>query len=426
MAALFALIDCNNFYVSCERVFNPHLEGRPVIVLSNNDGCVVARSNEVKSLGIKMGVPVFQVQDLIKALQIEVYSSNYTLYADMSRRVMETLAQFTPNIEIYSIDEAFLDLSGFRHRNLTDYSRTIRKKVKQWTGIPVTVGIGPTKTLAKIANHIAKKSAKARGVLDLMDSPYLDKALTQTPVEEVWGVGPAFARRLAKAGITNAIQLRSVNDNWIKKSMGVTGLRTVWELRGQVCYSLEDAPPPQKTCVCSRSFGRPVMSLDELREAIADYTTDAARRLREQHLAAGVITVFAMTNIFKENEPHYCNYHTTELAVATNDTAELINSALRAAELIYRPGCRFKKAGVILDGLVPEEKVQESLFDNVDRRRRRRLMQTIDKINTIMPADTLHYAASGLEQSWQTRFQRRSSRYTTNWDELPIVKACKD
>jgi len=425
MAALFALIDCNNFYVSCERVFNPRLEGRPVIVLSNNDGCVVARSNEVKALGIKMGVPVFQVQNLIKAHQIEVYSSNYTLYADMSRRVMETLAQFTPNIEIYSIDEAFLDVSGFRYMNLTEYGRTIRERVKQWTGIPVSVGIGSTKTLAKLANHIAKKSVKAHGVLDLTDSPYLNKALAQTPVGEVWGVGPAFASRLAKAGIANALQLRCAGDNWIKKSMGVTGLRTVCELRGQVCYSLEDAPPPQKTCACSRSFGRPVESLDDLREAIADYTTDAARRLREQHLAAGVITVFAMTNIFKENEPHYCNYRATELGVATNDTAELINNALRSAELIYRPGCRFKKAGVILDALVSEERVQESLFDNVDRRRRRRLMQTIDKINTVMPADTLHYAASGLRQPWQTRFQRRSSRYTTNWNELPIVKACR-
>jgi len=423
MTTLFALADCNNFYVSCERVFDPRLEGQPVIVLSNNDGCVVARSNQAKALGIGMGVPVFRVRELIRTHKVKVYSSNYTLYGDMSRRVMETLASFTSEMEIYSIDEAFLDLSELgRNLNRTDYGHTIRRQVQRCTGIPVSIGIGTTKTLAKIANHLAKKSSRTHGVLDLADSPWLDEALTRTPVENIWGIGPAWARRLAQKNIINALQLRRADDRWIRKHLGVVGLRVVYELRGQSCYDLENTPPPNKGIASSRSFGRPVESLRDLSEALATYTTQAAEKLRRQKLAAGVMTVFVLTNIFQKNEPRYCNYETIELPVATNDTGELIRYTLQAAEKIYRPGYRFKKAGVLLDALIPQDKVQPSLFEFIDRPRRQKLMRVLDEINTKMPDHPLRYAATGIEQPWKTRFLRRSPRYTTHWDELPRAK----
>ncbi|KPK75927.1 MAG: SOS mutagenesis and repair protein UmuC [Phycisphaerae bacterium SM23_30] len=422
MKKTYALIDCNNFYVSCERVFDPRLENRPVIVMSNNDGCVVARSDEVKALGVAMGVPVFKIRDLIERHRMVLYSSNYTLYGDMSRRVMKTLAGFTPDLEIYSIDEAFLDLSGFGYKNLTDYGRVIRRTVKRWTGIPVSVGIAPTKTLAKIANHLAKKSPKADGVLDLTDSPYLDHALAAVGVKNVWGVGPAHARRLRKIGIENALQLRDADDRWVQKHMSVVGLRTVYELRGRPCYDLETAPAPQKGLACSKSFGRPVESLADLAEAVALYATRAAERLRRQKLAAGALCVFVMTNLFSKKDRRYFNSHTTELPVATSDTAELISYALAALEKIYRPGHKFKKAGVICDQLTCRNKIQLNLFDPVDRPRSRRLMQTLDAVNALYAPDTLRYAAAGLDRPWKTRFEKRSCRYTTNWNELPRAK----
>jgi DNA polymerase V len=423
MANIFALVDCNNFYVSCERVFNPRLEGRPVVVLSNNDGCVVARSNEVKALGVGMGIPVFKVRKLIEAHGVQVYSSNYTLYGDMSRRVMATLGEFTPEMEIYSIDEAFLDLSGFADRDLDQYGRKMRATVRKWTGIPVSVGIARTKTLAKIANHLAKKSVKAAGVLDLTDSPYLDAALERTAVEDIWGIGGAFARRLHQVGIKNALQLRDADDRWVQKQLHIGGLKTVHELRGEVCYELEVSPPANKGIASSRSFGRRVESLEDMREAVATYTSQAARKLRRQHLAAGVMTVFVMTNLFSKTEPRYFNAETTELPTASNDTGELITHALQSLDKIFRPGCRYKKVGVMFDALVPEDKVQANLFDRVDRRRHRKLMQVLDKVNKVMDADTLRYGATGLKRPWKTKFQQRSSRYTTQWEELPQVKA---
>ncbi len=271
MSPVFGLVDCNNFYVSCERVFNPALEGRPVIVLSNNDGCAVARSNEAKALGIKMGAPAFQLRDLIGKHQIQVFSSNYALYGDMSRRVMRSLSEFTPEIEIYSIDEAFLDLSGFRHCDLTDYGHRIRSTVKQWTGIPVSIGIAETKTLAKIANRIAKKSQRAKSVLDLTHSPFQDRALEITDVADVWGIGRRYAHFLKQNGIHTALQLRDADDTFIKHKMGVTGTRLLQELRGVSCYALEQSPPRKKGITVSRSFKHAIQSLDELKEAIATY-----------------------------------------------------------------------------------------------------------------------------------------------------------
>ena len=419
---IFALVDCNNFYASCERVFNPKLEGRPVVVLSNNDGCVVARSNEAKALGIGMGVPAFEIEDIIRKNGVEVFSSNYALYADMSGRVMETLSAFTPDMEVYSIDEAFLDLAGFNCSPSTslrtDYGRKIWRTVKQWTGMPVTVGMARTKTLAKIANRVAKKSAKANGVLDLTDSPYLNRVLAETPVEKVWTVGIKTALKLKGAGIKTALAFRDADIGWVRQKFGVVGVRTVYELRGISCYSLEQNPPIKKSIAVSRMFGKPVESIEELKEAVASYASRAGRKLRGQGLAAGVMTVYVTTSRFIENR--YFNSHTVEFAVATSDTIELIRNACRCIDRLYRKGCAFKKCGIIFNALVPENQAQKALFDNVDRLKSQRLMRVIDSINNRLDSP-LQWAAEGLAQSWKVKFKRRSCRYTTRWDELPEV-----
>jgi DNA polymerase V len=417
MKQIFALVDCNNFYASCERVFDPGLEGKPVVVLSNNDGCVVARSNEAKALGIGMGVVAFNISDTIEKNNVEVFSSNYTLYADMSSRVMETLSNFSPDIEVYSIDEAFLNIAGFTCP-LTDYGRKIKNTVKQWTGMPVTVGIARTKTLAKIAGRIAKRSQKADGVLDLTDSPYLKRALNQTPVEKVWGVGSKTAIKLTKAGIETASQLRDADINWIRQRLGVVGTRTVYELRGSSCYPLEQNPPAKKSIVVSRIFGEPIESLQQLNEATANYVSRAAEKLRMEGLAASVMTVYITTSRFIKNR--YYNSLTIEFPVATNYTAELISYAGQCIEKLYRTGFKFKKSGVILNALVPQDRVQGDLFDNIDRKKSRRLMKTIDTINTRSNCP-VRWAAEGLHQPWKSKFKRKSPRYTTSWDELPEV-----
>jgi DNA polymerase V len=417
MKEIFALVDCNNFYASCERVFNPKLEGRPVVVLSNNDGCVVARSNEAKALGIGMGVPAFEVEEILKKNDVEIFSSNYTLYADMSSRVMETLSVFTPDIEIYSIDEAFLRLDGF-DCSMTDYGRKIQRTVKQWTGMPVTVGIGQTKTLAKIANSLAKKSTRADGVLDLTAFDCLDEILAKIPVEKIWTIGIRTTIKLKRAGIKTALALRDTDINWIRQKFGVVGVRTVYELKGICCYSLENNPPVRKSVTVSRMFGKPVKSVEELKEAVASYASRAGEKLREQHLAAGIVTVFVTTSRFIENK--YFNYHTIELAVATNNTMELIRAACRCIDRLYRKGCAFKKCGIILNCLAPENRVQKGLFDNVDRLKFQRLMRAVDAVNARLNGP-LQWGAEGLGQPWKVQFKRRSNRYTSRWDELPEV-----
>ncbi|MHC4105970.1 MAG: Y-family DNA polymerase [Planctomycetota bacterium] len=417
MKEIFALVDCNNFYASCERVFNPKMEGRPIVVLSNNDGCVVARSNEAKALGIGMGVPAFEVEEVLKKNNVEIFSSNYTLYADMSSRVMETLSVFTPDIEIYSIDEAFLRLEGF-DCSMTDYGRKIQRTVKRWTGMPVTVGIGRTKTLAKIANRLAKKSTRADGVLDLTAFGCLDEILARIPVEKIWTIGIKTTIKLKRAGIKTALALRDTDINWIRQKFGVVGVRTVYELKGICCYPLEHNPPVKKSVTVSRMFGKPVASVEELKEAVASYASRAGEKLRQQHLAAGIVTVFVTTSRFIENK--YFDYHTVELTVATNNTIELIRNACRCIDRLYRKGCAFKKCGIILNGLVPENRVQKGLFDNVDRLKAQRLMQAVDAVNTRLNS-RLQWAAEGLGQSWKVKFKRRSNRYTSRWDELPEV-----
>jgi DNA polymerase V len=415
-----ALVDCNNFYVSCERVFNPKIARRPVVVLSNNDGCIVSRSNEAKALSIQMGLPAFKIERLLRRENVAVRSSNYALYGDMSQRVMNTLAHFTPDMEVYSIDEAFMDLSGFARSNLTEYGREIRRTVGQWTGIPVSVGIAETKTLAKIANRIAKRSAKVDGVFDLTGSPYREKALSLTDVGSVWGVGRRYAKFLRKHGIKTALDLCRTEDSWVKKHMSIVGLRMVRELRGIPCISMESAPPAKKEICVSRSFGKPVRTLLEMQEAVAAYTTRAGEKLRTEHSAAGVIMVFMMTNRFKD-EPQYSRSTVLELPVQTDCTQELIRYALRGTEMIFRKGYGFKKAGVVLSRIVPAGQVQTDLFDTRNRTASKELMSALDDINVRMGRDTLKYAASGLARSWKTRAEKRSPRYTTRWAELPKV-----
>ena len=422
MPPIFALVDCNNFYASCERVFNPMLEGKPIVVLSNNDGCVVARSNEAKVLGIKMGMPEFQIRPLLRAHHVHVFSSNYTLYGDLSQRVMETLEQFCPDLEIYSIDEAFLSLSGSTSRNLTEYGRTIGSTVKRWTGIPVSVGIAETKTLAKIANRVAKRTPDMGGVCDLLACPDREALLGRMAVDDVWGIGPTYALLLKQHGIATALQLRQADDQWIRKQMGIVGLRLVYELRGRACLDLEECPAPKQGITCSRAFGRSVCTLAEMEEAVSSYVSRAAEKLRGEGLAVTVLNVFLMTNEFKD-EPQYRNSVTCSVPVGTDTTSELIRAALRGLRTIYRDGYRYKKAGVMFTALVPTSQVQPDLFDRQDRPRSKRLMGALDAINDRWGAGTLDYASSGFTKAWKTQCHRRSPAYTTDWNSLPIVNA---
>jgi len=422
MKNIFALVDCNNFYVSCERVFNPNLEGKPVMVLSNNDGCVIARSNEVKSLGIKMGVPAFQCKDLIKKYDIKVYSSNYALYGDMSQRVMDTLARFTPELEIYSIDEAFLSLGGFISLNLTQYGKQIKTTVKKWTGIPVSIGLGPTKTLAKIANHIAKKDPQFEGVFDITHHPQSDELLDSIEVAEVWGIGYRYAQLLNQKGIYTTLQLKNAPEEWIKKYLTIRGLRTLQELRGISCIPLEQVAPPKKGITSSRSFGRPVETIKELREAVATYVSQAAEKLRAQKSAASCIHVFLTTNCFKD-EPQYSNNATFRLPVPTSYTPELIHYAHQNLEKLFKSGYRYKKAGIMLTGIVPQEKVQLSLLTpSYPHARGKILMETIDRINARWGSNTVKYAAAGIQKPWKMRQTKKSPRFTTQWKDIPVVR----
>jgi DNA polymerase V len=335
---------------------------------------------------------------------------------------METLEQFCPDLEVYSIDEAFLSLVDFERRNLTDYGQQIRQTVKQWTGIPVSVGIAETKTLAKIANRVAKRTPDMGGVCDLLACPDRDALLGRIAVEDVWGIGPNHAHMLTQHGITTAFQLRRVDDQWIRKRMGIVGLRLVMELRGVSCLDLEQCPAPKQSLTCSRAFGKLISTLGEMEEAVSVYTSRVAEKLRRERLAATVLTVCLTTNEFKEG-PQYSNALTLNLSVVTDTTSDLIKSALQGIRAIYRDGYLYKKAGVMLTGLVPVSQTQADLFDDRDRRKSKRLMSALDAINDRWGADTLHYASSGISKPWKTQFHRRSPAYTTDWDALPVVNA---
>lgn len=414
---MFALVDCNNFYVSCERIFNPKLEGRPVVVLSNNDGCIIARSEEAKAIGIGMGNPVFQVKDLIQKFNVRVFSSNYTLYGDISSRVMSILAELTPNIEIYSIDEAFLDFSHLKVTEMEPLSGKIRKTVRQWTGIPVSVGIARTKTLAKLANRMAKKTPAANGVSSLVEDEKIELALRNAKVADLWGIGSGFAERLSKYGVESALDLRNAADNIIRKSIGITGFRTAIELRGNSCIKLEDSPAIRKSVCCSRSFGREVESIGDLSEAVALYTSDAAQRLRNEGLAAGTVAVFVDTGRFRKQCEYYFNSVSETVPVPTNSTGELTVHTVRLLKRIYRENLIYKKAGVLFGGLVPSSSVQPDLFEN-NSGKSALLSETVDSINGRLGDGSIFYAAEGVGKSWAMAREKCSPHYTTKWNDL--------
>jgi DNA polymerase V len=423
MDQIFGLIDCNNFYVSCERVFRPDLQGVPVIVLSNNDGCAVARSNEAKALGIKMGDPAFKLRALIERENIRVFSSNYALYGDMSRRVCETLATLIPDVETYSIDESFLNLSEFRSRDLKGLARNLRARVLRWTGIPTCVGFASTKTLAKLANFVAKKRPAYDGVCDLRDSTLLEAILPTIPVEEVWGVGAASAAKLSALGIKTAADLALMEPDRARRLMTVTGGRTVLELRGMSCMPLERMEPMRKGIAVTRSFGNPVLTWEQMNEAIVTYASRAAEKLRRHQVIACHLSVFIHTSAHN-SDPWYSNGASESLVEATSDTGELVSLAVTLAARVWRAGYRYAKAGIILTELVPERLRQPALCQSVDRERRMQLWKVIDGLNLKLGRGTVSTAGAGhKDANWRLRAAFRSPRWTTRWNELPQAKA---
>ena len=420
-----ALVDVNNFYVSCERVFNPKLEGKPVVVLSNNDGCAVARSNEVKALGVKMGTPWFQMQDLARKHGIVAYSSNYTLYADMSNRVMTILSQFSPDQEVYSIDESFLDLTGIPG-DLTSYAQQIRLRIRQWTGLPVCVGIAPTKTLAKLANHIAKKNLEFNGVCNLnsMDLEQREDWFSRIGVGEVWGVGRKLTEQLQAMNIQTVLDLKRADAANIRNRFSVVLERTVRELNGIACLELEDVAADKQQIISSRSFGAYVTQLDELKEAVSQYMSRAAEKLRRQHSVAGSVHVYIRTNPHRDGKLQYSQGVTIPLPQATDDTMQLIRVALWGLKRIYRPGFEYQKAGVMLGDIVKVSAIQQDLFSRDVRERVERRMAMIDAVNRKMGRDALKPASNGMQQVWRMRSGNKSPAYTTRWKELPPARAC--
>jgi DNA polymerase V len=422
MNKIFALADANNFYASCERVFNPSLKNKPVVVLSNNDGCVIARSNEAKAIGIEMGIPIFKCQSLVSKYQVQVFSANFPLYGDLSGRVMNTLSQFSPDMEQYSIDEAFLSLDGLNNQNLFDYAKSIRQIVKRNTGIPVSIGIAPTKTLAKIANRIAKKSA-AEGVFCFLDQQHIDSWLEKITVEDIWGIGHEKAEFLKRHGIENALQLKRAPDPWIKKNLTVVSLKTVWELRGISCLPLEEIVPDKKVIGISRTFGHDTHSFEELLEAVSAYTARAAEKLRGQQSVCGHIQVFIATNPFK-GDRKYSNAISIDLTPPTAYTPRLIEVAATLLRRIYRPEFSYKRAGVLLAGLQAGSSSQGFLFDEpYQDSRRQQLMRVMDRYNSNTICGKMFWAAEGVEKPWFLKQTHRSKRFTTRWDELLTVKA---
>ncbi|MFQ6759444.1 MAG: Y-family DNA polymerase [Deltaproteobacteria bacterium] len=421
MSSIFALLDCNNFYVSCERLFNPRLEGRPVVVLSNNDGCIIARSNEAKALGIKMGEPFFKCCGLIAAHQVQVFSSNYPLYGDLSQRVMDVLCQLEPEVEVYSIDEAFVRIPQAKEEALLENGRHLRATVKKQVGIPVSIGFGSTKTLAKIANRIAKKRPEHGGVFALPDQG-LDALLATIDVGDVWGIGPRQSQKLFACGIRTALDLKNGNDTWLRKHLTVTGLRTAMELRGISCLPLEDIPPPRKSITSSRSFGQPVTDLAWLREALSSYIAIAAEKLRAEEMKTRCVQVYLTTNRFREGDPQYANSKTVTLPIHTSSTLELIHYGAEALRQLFRPGYAYQKVGVVFMDLVSASHAQGHLF-YAPPKGQESLMRAVDKINRRWGRDTLHSAAAGFLRPWKHKQGRKSPSYTTSWNELPVVSA---
>ena len=415
-----ALIDCNSFYVSCERLFNPKIRRKPVVVLSNNDGCIISRSNEAKALGIKMGEPYFKEKEIIVKNNVQVFSSNYSLYGDISRRVMRTLKRFNSDIEIYSIDEAFLDLSNFSDNEIEDVGHEIRNIVLKWTGIPTSIGIAKTKTLSKVANHIAKK--KKSGVVSLVGIENIDPILEKVEINDVWGVGRQITKFYHKNGIYNAKQLKNKSNTWIKKSSNVLSSRTAMELRGISCINLEVSSAKRKSCVVSRSFGKKVENFQELREAIAGYSLNASEKIRSESLVTKSITVFVRTSPFQNRYGFYSNSKTIDFPIATNNSIEIVKSALNALEAIFKNGYRYQKAGVMVSRL-SEFSNNKNLFSSEKDEKINSLMKSIDNTNYRYGRSTLSLASAGVHKRWNMRREYSSKIDTADFYSLPMIKA---
>ena len=416
-----ALVDCNSFYVSCERLFNPSIIKKSVIVLSSNDGCVISRSTEAKVLGIKMGEPYFKVEKIIKKNDVKVFSSNYSLYGDISRRVMKTLKQFSPQMEIYSIDEAFLNLSSIRDENLFEHGNKIRKTVLKWTGIPTSIGIATTKTLSKAANHIAKKEQS--GIVNLINTKQIDQILKEIEINEVWGVGRQLTKFYIKNGIHTAYQLKNMHNNWIKKNTNVLGSRTAMELKGIPCVSLEEHQEKRKNCCVSRSFGRKVTKLEELSESVTTHCLNAAEKIRSDNQTTKRITVFIRTSPFQKDKNYYANSKDIDLPVRTNDSIELVKQALIALQYIYRKGYKYQKAGIIFSGLNEVDIYKKNLFSSINNEeKRKKLMKAIDYTNIKYGRHALSIAQAGLRKKWNIKRQHSSKIDTACFDFLPTAK----
>ena len=412
-----ALIDCNSFYVSCERLFNPKIQNTPVVVLSNNDGCVISRSVEAKKIGIKMGEPYFKVKNLVKKNNVKIFSSNYALYGDLSRRVMKVLKGFSDKIEIYSIDEAFLDLSHIKDDQVEEYGKKIRNKVLKWIGIPTSVGISSTKTLSKVANHIAKKNKS--GVVFLKDN--IDNKLKDFDISDVWGVGRQLSKLYKKNGIDSAYKLKNISNTWVKKSTNVLGAKTVMELRGVSCIDLETKEIKRKSCCVSRSFGKKVESLEKLRESITTHCLNAAEKIRIDKQTTRSITVFIRTSPFDKNRKYYSNSVTIDLPVATSNSLELVKEAINGLKKIYKYGYFYQKAGIILSKLNESSEKEFNLLTPIMEKKSNTLMQAIDFTNAKYGRNAISVAQAGVKKSWKMRKEHSSNIDTASFAYLPRV-----
>jgi DNA polymerase V len=418
---MFALVDCNNFYASCQRVFEPHLIGKPVVILSNNDGCVIARSNEAKALGVPMGAPAFQFKSIFKEYNVHVFSSNYALYGDMSNRVMNLLATFTPEIEVYSIDEAFLKFQGFEQFNLEEYGLTIQRKVTKGTGIPISVGFAPTKALAKVANKIAKKfpdRTKSVYVIDTEEKRI--KALKWTKIEDVWGIGYQHAKRLRALQIKNAYQFTKLHDDWVRKEMSVVGLRLKHELEGKPRLDLE-TPTSKKAIATTRSFEKSYQTIEEVAERVATFTAHCAAKLRKQKSQCNMVMVFVKTNRFSQDTPQYSRSIVIKTDYPTDSTIDLNRYAQIGLKAIFKEGYQYKKSGVIVMGLTPNNETQLSLF-NTSNPKHQPIMRVVDKLNAAMGKTTVRFASQSIGRQWKMKQERLSPCYTTRIKEIVTIK----
>ena len=418
---MIALIDCNNFYVSCERLFNPLLDGKPVVVLSNNDGSVIARSNEAKALGIDMGAAAFLVEQFMAKNHVYVFSSNYTLYGDLSNRVMNMLYRFAPVVEVYSIDEAFVDLTNMKHFELKGLMREARTAIMHDIGIPVTIGIAPTKTLAKMANRLAKREKQYGGVYMADSQERINDLLENTEVGDIWGIGSQHKRILVQNNILTAAQLSLANREWIRKTMTVTGQRLLNELSGVPSIAWEDMPAPKKGICIARSFGSLLTNKKDIREALANFANTAATRLRQQNSCTSLVHVLLQTNSHRLQDKQYFRSVSMALEVATNNASEIIRAAMKGLDIIYKKGYNFKKTGIMLLNIVPETNVQASLFDEANRVKGKALMASLDTVNTRFGKDRLRFAAQGYGKKWKLKSEKVSPCYTTDINQVPVV-----